>query len=593
MPACYQNRCIDIDLRKSKYEIYEPDTEKISKFLGGKGLGLALLCELDESKDPLDGKNPLMFLTGPLTGTSISTSNRSCVVTRSPLTGGFLDSHAGGHFGTALKRAGYDYVLIKGKASSPVYIHLTPKGADILDAQKLWAKGCIQTEKSLKQKHKESRVASIGLAGENLVRFACITTELYRQYGRGGAGAVMGSKNLKALVVEGSEPVNYHDAEKFRELTRTLTKDLMAHPNRKRRYDLGTVMWIRMGQEIGHFLPTRNFKKGQFPEYEKLTSETMKKELAWKSCGCYNCIIQCSKMAKWNGNEFEGPEYETTAYLGSGCEIGDAKKVAEANILCDDLGLDTISTGVTISFAMEAAEKGLLPKEENIKFGDAGSLLETINKIAHRQGIGDLLAEGTRIASKKLGKGSDYFAIQIAGMELSGVNPLGSYSMALSLATSDFASHTRFWSATDEMTGDLKLETLPKYIAEGQDEINARNSMIICDFLPFGLDRLARFIEAGTGEKSSKESLMKIGERIHTLARLYNLKTGRTHKDDILPARFHEEESFAGLMKGKKIPRKFFESQLQEYFALRGWDGQGRPTRETVERLGLKRFRKV
>jgi aldehyde:ferredoxin oxidoreductase len=592
MKGGYHFRYLDIDLDAGSASIGEPDPELLKKFIGGKGLGLALLCDLDRSDDPLDPENPMIFLAGPLTGTAITTSNRSCVVTRSPLTRGFLDSHAGGHFGTALRGAGYDYIIIRGKSESPVYIKVNPEGVEMHDASDLWGSGCYRTEDILRERHPGSIAASIGPAGENLVKFACISTDKYRQFGRGGAGAVMGSKNLKAIVLEGRESVPLHDNARFRELAVQMTKETIAHPNRKKRYELGTPMWVRMGQETGGFLPTHNFKYGTWKDYESLTSETMKKELEWKSCGCYNCVIQCSKRVTYDGGDFEGPEYETAAYLGSGCELADAKALASANSLCDDLGLDSISCGVTISFAMEAAEKGLLSPEDNewIRFGSAGAVLELINKIARREGIGDMLAEGTRIASSRIGKDSGYFAIQVAGMELSGVNPLGCYSMALALTTSDFASHTRLWTATDEMNGNLELEKLIPYIAGGQDDVNVRNSIIVCDFLMFGLDRLAPMVEAATGHPYTKDELLLVGERIHSLARLYNLRTGRTHADDILPGRFHGEESCSGLMRGRKIPREMFERHLQEYFAHRGWDREGRPTVETLERLGLVQY---
>ncbi|MFO7618332.1 MAG: aldehyde ferredoxin oxidoreductase family protein [Thermoplasmata archaeon] len=592
MNGGYHFRYLDIDLEHGAASISVPDKALLRKFIGGKGLGLALLCELDRSRHPLDPENPLIFLTGPLTGTTITTSNRSCAVTRSPLTGGFLDSHAGGHFGTAIKGAGYDYIIIRGKADIPVYLKVNPEGVELEDASDLWGMGCYETEDVLKKEHPDSHVASIGPAGENLVKFACISTEKYRQFGRGGAGAVMGSKNLKALVVEGRERLEIHDPEKYRQLALQMTKETVAHPNRKKRYELGTPMWIRMGQEIGGFLPTHNFKYGTWKDYESLTSETMKDELKWESCGCYNCVIQCSKRVTYDGGDFEGPEYETAAYLGSGCELADARALAAANSLCDDLGLDSISCGVTISFAMEAAEKGLLSPEDCkwIKFGSADAVLELVNRIAHRQGIGDVLAEGTRLASRKIGKGSEYFAIQVGGMELSGVNPLGCYSMALALTTSDFASHTRLWTATDEMMGNLELEKLIPYIATGQDDVNVRNSLIVCDFLMFGLDRLAPMMEAATGYPYTKDELLKVGERIHHLARLYNLRTGRTHADDVLPARFHEEESCSGLMKGQKIPREMFERHVQEYFKYRGWDAEGRPTIGTQEKNGLGGF---
>jgi aldehyde:ferredoxin oxidoreductase len=584
------DRYLEIDLQKRSFKAGKIDKETLRKFVGGKGVGLSLLVKMDKSRDALDAQNPLIFATGPLTGTIIQTSARSVVVTRSPLTENFLDSNAGGHFGPALRRAGWDYLAVLGASDHPVYLLITPEGVEFKDASDLWGKDIFETEKILKARYPGSRVASIGPAGENLVRFACIGTELYRQFGRGGAGAVMGSKKLKAIVVQGNEKIEYTQEKEFQNLAREIVEELKVHPNAKRRYELGTMMWVRMGQEIGHFLPTENFKKGQFEHYEKITAETMKRELNWKSVGCFGCaVIRCAKFAKWNGFELEGPEYETTAFLGSGCCLSEARDVAYANWLCDKYGLDTISCGVTISFAMECAERGLLSEEENarIRFGSAQAVHSLIEEIAFRKGLGDLLAEGTRRASRLIKKGSEYFAINIGGMEISGVNILGCYSMGLNLATADFGSHTRFWSATDEMNGALTLETLPSYIKNGQDEINVRNSMVICDFFPFGLDRLAPFMNAATGFDYSPAELLEVGERIHSLSRLYNLKTGRTHTDDTLPPRFFEEESFAGLMKGQKITREFFERHVQEIFALRGWDKEGRPKPETLKRLGI------
>ncbi|MCD6461631.1 MAG: aldehyde ferredoxin oxidoreductase family protein [Thermoplasmata archaeon] len=586
-------RLLGIDLTHRQFKASTVDSERLRRYIGGKGVGMSLLAERDRSplEDPFHPGNPLIFTTGPLTGSLIQTSARSAVVTRSPLTGGFLDSHAGGHFGPAMRRSGWDYILIEGRADEPLYLLVSPEGVEFNPADDLWGKDVFHTERTLKERHRPCEVASIGQAGENLVRYAAIATGLHRHYGRGGAGAVMGSKNLKALVVKGGERIRYAREEEFRSLARSLTEDLREHPNAKKRRELGTMMWIRMGQEIGHFLPTRNFQRGEFDGYERITSENMRRELKWTSKGCYGCgVIQCSKVSRWDGKEMEGPEYETTAYLGSNCEIDDPRAVAEANWLCDRYGLDTISTGVTIAFAMECAEKGLLSPEDNrrIRFGSPESVHTLIEEIAMRKGIGDILAEGTRRAAEKIGKDSGYFAINIAGMEISGVNPLGSYSMALALVTSDFASHTRLWTATDEMMGNLRLEDLPEYIKRGQDEINARNSMIVCDFLPYGLDRLVSFLNAATGFDYTVEELMKAGERMQTLSRWYNLKTGRTHGDDTLPPRFFEEESFAGLMKGKKIPRDLFEEQMREIYRLRGWDEEGRPTEEKMKDLGVQ-----
>jgi aldehyde:ferredoxin oxidoreductase len=589
MYGAYMNKYLMVDLSLKEITRGELDPKLVEDYVGAKGFGLKLLSDLAPKVDALSPENLLIFVTGPFTGTLVQTSARSTVVTKSPLTNGFLDTHAGGHFGPALKRTGYDYVLIKGKSQNPVYLHITPDGCEILDAAHLWGKGIFDTEKSLKEKYHGSRVASIGPAGENQVLYACIGCDLYRQFGRGGAGAVMGSKNLKAVVVKGNEKIKYADDEGFKVLNKKLTDDVRDHPNAKLRDQLGTMMWIRMGQEIGEFLPTRNFQKGRYEDYEKITSETMRKELNWKSVGCFNCIIRCAKMAKWNGYELEGPEYETTAFLGSGCEINDPKIIAKANLLCDDLGLDTISTGVTCSFAMECYEKGLL-KETNglqLNFGNGEAQLNLIAAIAHRKGIGDLFANGTRLAAKEIGQGSDYFAINTYGMEISGVNIKGCMSMGLAMATSDFASHTRLWTATDEMNGNLTIKDLPAYVLKGQDDINIRNSLVVCDFLPFGLDRLAPILSKATGIEFTPEKLMFIGERIHNLARFYNLNNGRTGKDDTLPARFFEEEMTAGLLKGKKMTREFFDDLLQKYYKIRGWDEHGVPKDEKLKELGL------
>jgi aldehyde:ferredoxin oxidoreductase len=590
MYGAYMNKYLSIDLGTGETREGTLDPTLAEEYVGGKGMGLKLLSDLAPTVDPLSPDNPLIFVTGPLTGTMVQTSARSALVTKSPLTNGFLDSHVGGHFGPALKRTGYDYLLIRGKAKKPVYIHVKEGGCEIQEAGNLWGKGIFDTEKALREKHPGSRVASIGPAGENMVLYACIGCDLYRQFGRGGAGAVMGSKNLKAVVVGGKARIAYSDDESFRKLALQMTEECRNHPNAKKRYDLGTMMWIRMGQETGGFLPTRNYQKGLFDGYEKITAEAMKKELNWKSVGCFNCVIKCSKMAKWDGYELEGPEYETTAFLGSGCEIDDPKTIAMSNLLCDDLGLDTISMGVTCSFAMECYEKGLLKETDGLElnFGNGEAQHELIRKVARREGIGDLFAKGTRLAAREIGQDSEYFAINTYGMELSGVNIKGCMSMGLALATSDFASHTRLWTATDEMNGELSIEFLPKYVVMGQNDINIRNSLVVCDFLPFGLDRLAPILTAATGIEFDQERLLFIGDRIHHLARLYNLRNGRTWKDDTLPARFFEEEMTAGLLKGKVMTREFFSDLLQKYYAERGWDGKGVPTPATLKKAGLK-----
>lgn len=579
----YFHRILVVDLTQGSAEVWVPPEELWLLFLGGKGAGLKILYDLGLDRDPFSPEAALAFMTGPITGSAVPTSARSCVVFLSPLTGSAVDSHAGGHFGPALRRLGLDGLLIFGRAEKPVYLEVRPEKALLHPAEKLWGQGIFATERALKEAHPGAEVASIGPAGERRVRFACIGTGLWRQFGRGGAGAVMGAKNLKAIVIPpGNARIPVADEPSFLDLNRKLVSDLLSHPMRKKREELGTAMWVRMAQEAG-FLPTHNFRTGRFPDFLGITAETMGRELSWEPRGCFNCPIRCGKLARWDGFTLEGPEYETAAFLGANCGLGQAKAVAYANWLCDDLGLDTISTGVVISFALEAGERGLLPLP--YKFGDAEGVFALIRQIAAREGIGDLLAEGTRIASERLGPEAEYFAIQVGGMELSGVNPKGCASMGFSLATADFASHTRFWSATAEMQGLLTVESVPKFVKEGQDEVAARNSLIVCDFLPFGFDRLAPLFSALTGMEVTPQTLLLAGERIENLHRLINLARGR--KEDTLPARFFMEPHEAGLFAGRLFTPADFRNWLSQYYRLRGWDERGHPTPEKLASLGL------
>ncbi len=578
----YWGRLLFVDLSEERSWVWEPPQSLLTKFLGGKGVGLRILYDRALRADPLSPENLVLFMTGPVTATPVPTSGRSCAVFKSPLTLSAVDSHLGGFFGPAIKGAGFDGIAIQGKAKDPVFLHASAAGVEFYEAKDLWGKGILGTEAILKERFPKAEIAAIGPAGENLVRYACVGHRRFRQLGRGGAGAVLGAKNLKALVVEGSaRPPLAREAE-FRRLNRELAQVLRDHPMRKKREELGTTMWVRMAQEAG-FLPTRNFRFGRFSGFEGITAEAMKRELAWKPSGCYNCSIRCAKLARWNGVELEGPEYETAAFLGANLEIGDARAVAQANLLCDDLGLDTISTGVVLGFAFAAAEKGILSLDGG--FANPEKVLELIRKISYREGIGDLLAEGTRIAAERLGEEAAALAIQIGGMELSGVNPLGCASMSLSLATADFASHTRFWSATAEMQEALSMESVPAFVKEGQDEVAARNSLSVCDFLPFGFDRLAPILNAITGMDLSSSDLMTSGERIENLHRLFNLACGR--KKDELPRRFLAEEHVAGLFRGRKMTEEEFRKWLLEYYRLRGWDENGVPTPERLACLEL------
>jgi aldehyde:ferredoxin oxidoreductase len=532
----------------------------------------------------------LIFANGPFTGSKVQTSARTALVTKSPLTDSILDTHCGGYFGPRLKAAGFDYVVITGKSQTPVYLYVTDEKIEILDASDLWGKGAFFTNDELQRCHPgtEPRVAAIGQAGENLSKIACISVDKHRQYGRGGAGAVMGSKNLKAIVADGKTPITYADPALFDELNKTATKDVLNHAGVKFRRIKGTMKCIRSGQEY-EFLPVKNFQEVVSDRFEEISSETTREVLNWKDTACFGCSIRCSKFARWDDHEIEGPEYETTAFLGSGCLIFNIKDVAWANELCNDLGLDTISTGVTMSFAMECYEKGLVEDWDGLKlqWGNAEAQREMILKMAAKQGIGELFSDGSRAAAHRIGKASADFAINIYGMEMSGVNPKGCLTMGVVLSVADFASHTRLWMTEQEMGPDFTIDDIPESVAAGLDEINARNCLVVCDFLPLGLGRLAPLLNAATGLEHTEESLRELGAKLTHLARRYNIRNGRRYTDDRMPERFFQEEMLAGFMRGKKVEKEFFNDLIQKYYKVRNWSARGEPTPAILEKYDL------
>ncbi|MEZ5083938.1 MAG: aldehyde ferredoxin oxidoreductase family protein [Bacteroidales bacterium] len=586
----YTGKFLNVNLTTREHYIGETEKNLVKNFIGGKGLGFALLDKIAPNPDPLGEENPLIFTNGPFTGSKVQTSARTTLVTKSPLTNSVLDTHCGGNFGPALKRAGFDYMIITGKSKEPVYLYVSDKEINILDAGDLWGKGIFETTDRLTEQHpyKDPRIAAIGQAGENLSKIACIGVDKHRQYGRGGAGAVMGSKMLKAIVADGETEIKYFDPEKFKQLNLQFARDVTGNEGVKFRRIKGTMKTIRQTQEA-EILPTKNHQLVQFDDFEKISSEAAREELNWKDTSCFNCGIRCSKWAEWDGHKIEGPEYETTAFLGSGSLVNSIKDVAWANEMCNDLGLDTISTGITCSFAMECYEKGVIDNWQgiNMEWGNAEAQRKLIELMAYRKGIGEYFTDGTRDAAAKIGKGSEAFAINTYGMELSGINPKGSLTMGLMFAVADFASHTRLWLAETQAGPDFTLEDMPQAVADGLDEINARNSLVICDFVPLGLDRLAELLNVATGSNHTQKSLMEVGARLTQLARRYNLRNGRTYKDDTLPGRFFDEESLAGFMRGKKLDREYFKGLVQKYYDIRGWDEYGIPTTESIAEVGL------
>lgn len=589
----YAGKILDIDLTVSKVKIADTNEETTKKFIGGKGYGAKILFDmLKPGIDPLSPENILIFISGPLTGLALPSSARWCVTTKSPLTGIFLDSQVGGSFGVKLKQAGFDAIIIRGSSSSPVYLQIENGDCKIIGALDLRNKNSYQVERILKSElGRDFSIASIGIAGEKLVRYACINVDIYRQAGRGGSGAVMGSKNLKAIAISGKKKLQYYDFEKFKHVARKAFKKVREHSFTSLRTKYGTPVWVNP-VNTGGLLPTRNFQSGIFEHANEISGEQMREKIVVKDKSCPICPVKCWKHSLVREGkhkcELVGPEYETIAMLGSNCLIKSIEAIAHANQLCDDLGLDTISTGNIIAFTMECSEKNFIP--EKIAFGDEDSLIELIKKIGYRQGIGDVLAEGVKRASEKLN--AQNIAVHVKGMEVPGYDPRGAFGMALAYATSDRgACHQRAWTVRAELEGKLSPPYSPKgraqFVKVEQDSNAARFSLVLCDFMPFGNNDFVDMLNLATGFNFDEQEYTRAGERIWNLTRLFNVREGISRKDDTLPKRFMDEPLPSGPAKGQMISKEILDRMLDEYYQLRGWDENGIPKKEKLTELGL------
>lgn len=602
----YQNKLSFIDLSRNKCRIENLRERDAKRFIGGKGLGLKILWDQTPAHlDPFDPTNPLIFVTGPLTGTLCPTSGRFAVCTKSPETGIGLDSQVGGYLGPEIKKAGLDAIIIQGKSENPAYLFIEEGQTEIKEGNWLWGKSTSETVKALRERHSDPklRVASIGIAGEKLVKYACINIDTSAQKqrggqaGRGGAGAVMGSKNLKAVAVKGSKRLTYADEEGFREAVKIANKKINTDPFIPKRRSIGTSVWINPMSELG-ILPTKNFQHATFPLAKQISGERMRETIVKSNKACFNCSIQCGKQSEvsYKGEtiELEGPEYELLALMGSNCEIGSLEAISKGVWLADELGLDGMSLGVVVGFAMEAAEKGLISGREgkDLRFGNEDAFLRMIEKIAKREGIGDLLAEGVRKAAKTLGGGSERFAMEVKGMEMPGYDPRGTWGMALAYASSDRgACHQRVWTTKAEIEGKLgerfSTQGRAKFVKDGQDERSVAYSLVVCDFAPLGVNDFVSLLNTATGFNLSEEEYLLTGERIWNLARMYSVREGISRKDDCLPKRF-EEPLPDGPTKGKRISKAMLDSMLTEYYELRGWDKEGIPTPQKLSQFDLK-----
>jgi len=586
----WTGKIVAIDLGSRKQETVAVGEATRRRYLGGRGLGVKLYSDLcPDPIDPLAADNALIFMTGPLTGTMM-TSGRYQVVSRSPLTGTICDSSSGGSFGAALKGAGIDGLIIRGRAPKPVYLWVHEDGIEVRDAEAFWGLDTQRTQKGIQaETSSKASVASIGPAGENGVLFAAIMNDKDRAAGRGGMGAIMGGKNLKAVAAAGSRPVTISDPAGYKDLAARIDRAVDKNPvTGKSLQVLGTSVLVNIINAHGMF-PTENFRRGVFNDAEGTSGEKIAETLLERQSSCYKCPIGCGRTTRTRDKRGEGPEYETVWAFGAHLGISDLAAITEANYACNELGLDTITMGSTLGCAMELSETGAW--KENLRWGEAGKLLDWVTDTAYRRGIGADLALGSKRLASKYGRPE--LAMQVKGMEIPAYDPRGAQGMALSYATSNRGGcHMRAYMIAPEILGHPVF--LDRFSTAGKAELVALfqdisavvDSAVLCRFLQFalGISTFTEMLRAVTGLDFSDEELMTIGRRIYTLERLFNNRAGFGRADDTLPPRFFNEEFQTGSTRRRLVR---LEGMLDEYYAVRGWDRSGVPLPQTLKNLGL------
>ena len=595
------NKLLNVNLSNEKISVNPLDNEILEGFLGGRGLGIKLFSDnIAKGINPLSEKNLLIFSVGPLTGSTAPTSGRFSLVTKSPLTNTIFHSNSGGYWGPYFKRCGYDCLIISGKFKIENKSYILLDGIDnveIKDANDLWGLNTLETiEKIAKNEGNSCQILTIGPAGENLVKFASIMNQGHRAFGRGGVGAVMGSKNLKAIVVKsGNKRFPVKDKDHMKKLNVVAIDKIKVVPTTSQGLALlGTAALVKVINFFGMF-PTKNFQSA-FTGTEKIDSisgERLREKYLVKSEGCYNCIIKCGRMTSIGKMSGKGPEYESLWALGPSLGIYDLKEIVQANYLCNEYGLDTISTGSTIACAMELQQNKIIDNPD-MKFGNKKILPEIIEKIALRKGIGNELAEGSLRLSEKY-KSLD-LAMQVKGLEIPAYDPRGAFGHALNYAVSSRgACHLTGFLVALEILGIPKL--IDRFSISGksdllmlkQNQSAVEDSLVICKFVGYalGFEFQARFLSTILDRKINITDLITIGERIYTLERLFNLREGFTKEDDALPPRFLKNPLTEGPSKGRLVP---LEQMLKNYYKVRQWDENGVPSDELLERLSIKRL---
>jgi len=592
----YCGKVLRIDLTQSVATVEPLNMEWAALYLGGKGLLFRYLWdEVPEGLDPLSPDNPMIFMSGPFAGTNVTTCSRLVVGCKSPVTGTILDSYVGGSFAPEMKFAGYDAIIMAGVAPEPTVVWIHDDAVEFRPAAAYLGMVTSKVEAALRRDlDAQAKVLSIGPAGESGVPWACLSTDQYHKAGRGGLGALMGIKSVKAVAVRGTGAVAVGDARTFLADMRRLHRDYILTDTNLWAHEEGTPVLVDVING-GGALPTRNFSAGVFAGASSINSESFQK-IRVKKRACYQCAIACRNF---HGTEFagrevrgEGPEFETIALCGSNCCIDDIDALMKFNELCDELGMDTISTGSVTALAMDLTERGIA--DLGLRFGDVEGYVKAPGLIAAREGVGADLALGARALAAKYGHPE--LAMEVKNLELPGYDPRGTFGMALEYATSDRgACHMRGFPVGQEIVE----ATMPPYTFAGKADwlINAETggqnffalkfSGIWCDFWAIDLEQIAILMRHLWGRDVSRDELMQLGERIWNLGRLFNLREGLTAADDTVPARLHDEALGEGPAAGIAIGRDEFAAALAEYYELRGWDEAGVPRQAKLEELGV------
>ena len=609
MQGGWTGKLLRVNLTTGTHGVEDVPESWQREYVGGRGLAARYLYEeMDPKADALGPDNKLILATGPLTGTSAPTGARYMVVTKGPLTGAITTSNSGGHWGPALKYAGYDLVILEGRSPKPVYLYIEDDRIELRDAAPYWGKLTSETEDGIRAElgRQDLRICGIGPAGEKLVRFACIINDKHRAAGRSGVGAVMGSKNLKAIAVRGTKGVPLADPAAYFPALWAALKALAGSAGRQGLSELGTIPTIDLTNEFGG-LPTRNFLEGQFEHAEDLNGNTLKDTRLINTKACFACTIACGRVTQLSDGSGkylvnthprnwklagEGPEYENAWALGADCGVGDLDAVIKANFLCNDLGMDPISMGATLAAAMEMFEKGILTEDTigmPLPFGSGDALIRMTEATGYREGFGDSLAEGSRVMTEKYGHPE--FFMGVKGQEFPAYDPRGFQGMGVAYATCNRgACHLRAWTPGVETSGAMPPhahEGKGTWVANEQNTTTVHDATGMCLFVGAGgltMAGIRPMLCAATGVDWTEEELQQAGERIWNLERMWNLKAGLTGADDNLPQRLLKDAHKAGPSKGIVV---HLDEMLEEYYAARGWSGEGVPPAAKLAELAI------